>query len=170
MSLTINEFWKGRLSATVRAPRATVVGWGHVDEDLPTFLEAPLSPASGFGEANPFDSSVILVSAPGAVGKSTLARQIAFETGAMLLDLGIAEPVGGNTIVGGLAKMGLHDPFLEGEASLIIDGLDEARMLATERHFEAFMKDVKGLAGPDHKPLVLLGRTGILVAAGRNGG
>lgn len=160
MDLTIGDFWKPRLEVTERAAGEVVRGWNHVSEGLPTFLEAPLRLAPGLEGSDPLEASVILVSAPGAVGKSTLARQIAFETNSMLVDLAEAEPVGGNTVVGGLAKTGLYTPFLQGQASLIIDGLDEARMIAPQRHFEAFLNDVKGLADTSRKPLVLLGRTG----------
>ena len=159
MDLTIDEFWKRRLAATECATGEPVEGWSHVPNGVPTFLEAPLRPAPGLEGADPLKADVILVSAPGAVGKSTLARQIAFETKAMLVDLAAAEPVGGNTVVGGLAKTGLYTPFLDGRVSLIIDGLDEARMIASLQHFEAFLNDVKGLVDPSRKPLVLLGRT-----------
>ena len=163
MGLTIREFWRPRLEAASRASGEAVKGWSHVADGLPTFLEAPLRLAPEIESANPHESSVILVSAPGAVGKSTLARQVAFETGAMLVNLSEAEPVGGNSIVGGLAKAELYRPFLEGQASLIIDGLDEARMIATQEHFVAFLRDVKDLAEPRRKPLVLLGRTGAVL-------
>ena len=160
MDLTIRGFWKRRLAATGRATGGPLRGWAHVSKGFDAFLEAPLSQAPNLGDVDPLLASVILVSAPGAVGKSTLAERIAFETGAMLVDLAVAEPVAGNSVIGGLAKTGLLVPFLSGQASLIIDGLDEAQMLAPQQHFKAFLNDVKGLADPGRKPLVLLGRTG----------
>ena len=119
-----------------------------------------MTSGSGFGEAAPQDSAVILVSAPGAVGKTTLARQIASETGAMFVDLATADPVGANTLVGGLARTNLYQAFLRGDSSLIVDGLDEARMRVNQDSFAAFMNDVVVLSDPQRKPIVLLGRTG----------
>ena len=105
MAFTISEFWTQRLSVPARGKNTTVLkGWKHIDAGLPTFVEAPLSLGTGFGDTDPWKSGVILISAPGAVGKSTLARQIANETGAMYVDLAAADPVGANTLVGGLAE------------------------------------------------------------------
>ena len=157
---TIDDFWMPLLSAPARGVNGTPVGWTHVESELPTFMEAPIRPTSGFGDATPAQSGVILVSAPGAVGKSTLAHQISFKTGAMLLDLAKAAPVGANTLVGGLAKTRLYQSFQNGSASLIIDGLDEARMRVKHGGYAAFMDDVVSLIDPNHKPLILFGRTG----------
>ena len=158
--LTIDDFWKRHLSVPANKPRRLLAGWKHVESGLSTFLEAPLSSAPGFGDADPEESNIILVSAPGAVGKSTLARQISFETGAILLDLAEADPVGANTLVGGLARINLYQSFQKGDASLIIDSLDEARIRVTQDGFEAFVKDVVDLAEPNRKPIILFGRTG----------
>ena len=165
MNFTIEEFWKHRLSASIRGNSDRVQGWRHVENGLATFLEAPLTLGQGFGDADPTQSDVLLVSAPGAVGKSTLARQIAFETGAMLVDLAKAQPVGANTVVGGLAKTELYTPFQQGQASLIIDGLDEARMRVTQDSLAAFMGDVVQLTESHPHPIVLLGRTGAVQEA-----
>ena len=162
---TISEFWERCLRVTTRGLNEELKGWQHIESELPTFLEAPLNLAQGFGNANPMNSSVILVSAPGAVGKSTLARHISFKTGAMLLDLAEAGPVGANTLVGGLAITNLYQAFKQGNASLIIDGLDEARMRVTEDGFVAFINDVVKLSGSNRKPIILFGRTGAVQEA-----
>ena len=83
----------------------------------------------------------------------------------MLLDLAKADPVGANTLVGGLTKTDLYQSFKEGNASLIIDGLDEARMRVTEGGFAAFMDDVMDLALKPSKPVILFGRTGAIEEA-----
>ena len=165
MNFTIKNFWIPGLSAASRGNDGIVDGWQHVHQGLPTFLEAPLTLDGQFGDADPTTSNVLLISAPGAVGKSTLARQIAFETGAMMVDLAAARPVGANTVVGGLAMTSLHTPFLEGNASLIIDGLDEARMRVTQDSFSAFMEDIVHLSHKCRNPIVLLGRTGAVQEA-----
>ena len=163
MRYTMDAFWVPRLSATVRA-RQSIPGWSHVEEGLVTFLEAPLALGSGFGAADPLNSDILLVSAPGAVGKTTLARQVASRTGAMLVDLAQAAAVGAGTVTGGLAKTGLYDRFLEGDASVIVDGLDEARLRVTQAGFSAFVEDVIDLVTSrgkgTHRPVVLFGRTG----------
>ena len=165
MEYTISKFWKDRLRAPAQGQSGKVKGWQHVEKGLPSFVEAPIALGAGFGDTDPRMSDIILVSAPGAVGKSTLARQIASSTGAMLLDLAEADPVGANTVVGGLAITGLYESFRRGEASLIIDGLDEARMRVTQDSFAAFMRDMTELTGPEAKPIVLFGRTGAVQEA-----
>ena len=153
------------LTSPIQGQDDNVEGWSHIHERLPTFLEAPLSLSPDFGAKNLDHKEVILVSAPGAVGKTTLARELAFRTGAMLLDLAEAEPVGANTVVGGLAMTNLFVPFQQGSASLVIDGLDEARMRVTQDAFAASIRDVVQLSAPDRKPIVLLGRTGAVEEA-----
>ena len=165
LKFTIEEFWKIRLTGSVRGNSDVLEGWTHIDKGLHTFLEAPLTIVGGFGNTDPMESRVLFVSAPGAVGKSTLARQIASETGAMYVDLSAAEPVGANTLVGGLAKTSLYTPFQEGKASLVVDGLDEARMRVYQDSFAAFMRDLADLAARHVKPVVLLGRTGAVQEA-----
>ena len=105
-------------------------------------------------------SSIILVSAPGAVGKSTLARQIAFATRSLYVDLATADPVGANTLSGGLAKSGLYEAWQSGSLAMLIDGLDEARLRVTQEAFEAFLSDVVEISAGRAVPTVLLGRTG----------
>ena len=164
MSFTIAEFWKKRLTVPARGDSTVLKGWKHV-ERLSTFLEAPLTLSPGFGDVNPAESGAILISAPGAVGKTTLARQVASETGAMFVDLSTADPVGANTLVGGLARTKLYEPFCTGNASLIVDGLDEARMRVNQDSFAAFMRDVADLVVQNVRPIVLLGRTGAVQEA-----
>lgn len=172
MNYTIESFWKSLLSAQKSGTNNAVKGWKHIEDSLPTFVEAPISLVEGFVDDNPYNSDVILVSAPGAVGKSTLAREIAYNTGAMLVDLAEAEPIGANTLVGGLADTDLLDAFNNGEASLIVDGLDEARLHVPQNNFSAFLKDVvkrtlppKTSSSVKRKPIVLLGRTAVIEEA-----
>jgi len=92
-SYTIEEFWRRRLSVKRVASAKLIQGWSYEEKGLDTFKEAPLTHSIEFGEdSDPNHSSIVLVSAPGAVGKSTLARQIAFATGAVYLDLAKGRP------------------------------------------------------------------------------
>lgn len=160
---TIQDFWKPRLSVR-RSPSANLIGgWSLTDQGLPTFKEAPLGLSGELNaDADPFKSSILLISAPGAVGKSTLARQIAFETGAVYVDLAEAEPVGSNTLVGGLVKSGLFDGWQAGTVGILIDTLDEARLRVTQEAFQVFLRDVDQLSQGRSVPTVLFGRTGAI--------
>jgi hypothetical protein len=160
---TIQNFWKPRLNVQ-RIPTANLIdGWSFLDDGLPTFREAPLALSAELNpEANPFKSPILLISAPGAVGKSTLARQIAFTTGAVYVDLAKAEPVGSNTLVGGLVKSRLYDGWQAGTVGVLIDGLDEARLRVTQEAFEAFLRDIDQLSHGRSMPTILFGRTGAI--------
>ena len=109
---TMDDFWlstMGQSSVPILMERIPV-GWAADIESLSTFIEAPLEIADGFGSEIPYP--ILLVSAPGAVGKSTLAREISARTGAILVDLANADAVGAATVTGGLAWAGLFDPVV----------------------------------------------------------
>ena len=101
----------------------------------------------------------MLVSAPGAVGKSTLARQIAFRTGSIYIDLAKSEPVGGNTLSGGLARSGLYSLWENDKLTVMIDGLDEAKLRVTDEGFQAFLSDIGVLSRERQTQTVVFGRT-----------
>lgn len=158
---TINAFWHSRLPSDKPKAFKAIAGWESRVEPLPTYVEAPLTRSTAFAEDDdPATSPIILVSAAGAVGKSTLARQIASATGAVYLDLAKADPVGGNTLSGGLLKSGMLADWQADAGTVLIDGLDEARLRVTKDGFKAFMEDVAYLAKNRTTPTVLVGRTG----------
>ncbi len=160
---TIDAFWRPRLQKAKSANLNELPGWHANVTAMPAFVEAPLSRSVNFGNGDePDKSQVLLVSAPGAVGKSTLARQIASGTGAVYLDLAQAEPVGGNTLSGGLVKAGILSDWQADAAGLLIDGLDEARLKVTQEGFEAFLCDVVYISRDRSTPTVLFGRTGAI--------
>lgn len=161
---TIGDFWVSRFkNAKKFTEKVNLRGWHAAVVDMPTFVEAPLSRSVNFGSDDvPSGSQVLLVSAPGAVGKSTLARQIASRTGAVYVDLSEAEPVGGNTLSGGLVKAGILSDWNDDAAGLLIDGLDEARLKVTQEGFEAFLDDVAYISRDRSIPTVLFGRTGAI--------
>jgi hypothetical protein len=106
----IQNFWKPRLTVQQIPSANLIAGWSLARHGLATFKEAPLGLSVELNAgADPPRAPILLISGPGAVGKSTLARQIAFETGAVYVDLAEAEPVGSHTLVGGLVKSGLYD-------------------------------------------------------------
>ena len=160
---TIEGFWKPRIGAIHVESDTLVKGWEFIQEGLRTFKEAPLLLSTALGtEVIPDETSIILISAPGAVGKTTLARQIACETGAIYVDLSKAEPVGGNTLSGGLVKSGVFVEWQENRTTVLIDGLDEARMRVTQEAYEAFLSDIVELSKGREKPTILFGRTGAI--------
>lgn len=162
-SFSIEDFWKQIISEQPKKVKPSRKGWDSSPKGLDTFTEAPLTPSGKFGDyVDATKSSLIFVSAPGAVGKSTLAQQIAFETGATYIDLAKAEPVGGDTLSGGLAKSGMYSDWQSGNAVVLIDGLDEARLKVTQEAFEAFLSDVAEISADRQVPTVLFGRSGAI--------
>ena len=156
---TMDDFWVPTLGSTskLRPSQRFPDGWVTESERLQTFVEAPLDLAEGFGEEP--TTPIVLVSAPGAVGKSTLAREIATCTGAVLIDLAKSDAVGASTITGGLAWTRLFEEFIDGNVALLIDGLDEARIRVTQDSFVAFLRDIHQLAHAERKAITLFGRT-----------
>src|SRR5262245_56063905 len=96
-------------------------------------------------------TSVILLSAPAAVGKSTVASEIARRLHAPLLDLSLFQ-VGDGFIEGTIAKaygprglVQILDSIGNGTMALVFDALDEGEVRAGGSNFEAFMFDLCAL-------------------------
>jgi len=114
--------------------------------------------------------AVLLISAVGATGKSTLAQVLSHKTGLPLLDLSKHKPVADNTLTGLLTNTfkvedlsGIFEAIGRGIYGVIIDGIDEGRSKTTEKAFEAFMDDIVRLCKcPAYTTFVLLGRTQVL--------
>ena len=164
---TILEFWKPRLGmVSAQTLDSLVQGWSFLRVGESIFQEAPLTQSDEFDDdADPRLSSLLLVSAPGAVGKSTLARQIAYETGSIYVDLAEAGPVGANTLSGGLAKSNLYSAWQSEGIAVLIDGLDEARLKVTWEAFQSFLSDIAEISANRTIPTVLFGRTGAVLDA-----
>lgn len=160
MNYSIEHFWKSKFSAVRRASISmTRAGWVSDCAPEKSFVEAGLMVRSGY---NDLSAPIWLVAAPGAVGKSTFARELCAATGAVYVDLAAAEAVGGSYVVGGLVNNGLLDEWKAGRVTLVIDALDEARLRVTQLAFEDFLRDVVSVAKSGALPLVLLGRVGIV--------
>lgn len=92
-------------------------------------------------EEQPLDSDVIILTAPAAVGKSTFARALGAQTTLPLLDLAKVR-VATHSLRGILsAELGVDSPgrLQRGEFCVIIDALDEGRILSGEKNFEEFL-------------------------------
>lgn len=163
MEYSIEQFWRPRF-AQLRAqtPSTALPGWNAGPSHQSAFVEATLSLR---GDFNDLSQNVWLIAAPGAVGKSTLAKEICAATNAVYLDLATATTVAGNYLVGGLVKAGLWSAWQGEKSTLLVDALDEARLRVTQSSFEDFLADVANVAGTRGVPIVLLGRINIVEEA-----
>ena len=158
---TMEHFWAQRLGGISTESISETKGWHLIDDTVETFLEAPLYLSDEFiSDYSPLDSPLILVSAPGAVGKTTLAREIARRTGALYIDLAQSEPVGGHTLSGGLVRAEAYERWKAETTTVLLDGLDEARLRVTQEAFEAFLGDVCELSIKRKLPTIIFGRSG----------
>lgn len=119
----------------------------YVTEGLVEFVAPKLAPRRDVD--SPTNPKVLVVSAPGAVGKSTLAKELSRATNQPYLDLAEYGPVGQGTVGGlftgsfGFAGVGqAHVSFTNGQLAFIVDALDEARVKVQESSFEAFVRDI----------------------------
>lgn len=162
MSFSINDFWVQRFAGVRRQQISALPGWDASPPVDEAYVPARLSLRSDF---NDLSQSVWLIAAPGAVGKSALAKQICGATGAVYLDLASAATVAGNYMIGGLFYTNLHQAWMNGATAIVIDALDEARLRVTQSGFEAFLADVAQVSKLGKFPLIVLGRVGIIEEA-----
>lgn len=150
--------------AVVPTERARVA----VSKEPIPFVAPRLKRVSGTG-SGVFATDVIVISAPAAVGKSTLARYISAKSRAPILNLA-ETPVSTHSLVGILQAdfVGPMDPleaFAQGRVPIILDALDEGRLLTGEKGFEQFILTTAELVNRDrsttNRPkLLLFGRSG----------
>ena len=107
------------------------IGVDYVSDANPCFVEPSLSA----GHPVRADTSVILLSAPGAVGKSTVASELARRTHATLWNLAQFQ-VGSNTFTGtltrafGAASGAVLTGLASGKSLVVLDAIDEAAVRA----------------------------------------
>lgn len=118
-------------------------------------------------------ASVLLVTAPAAMGKSAAAKAVAQQLRAPLIDLAKV-PVGGDTLTGLLTRvLGWQQAFKfverlhDGKAFLVLDSLDEARLGAGRTHFRAFLRNVAEfiMGAQGKRQVVIFGRWDAVEAA-----
>jgi hypothetical protein len=107
---------------------------------------SPFVPPQLIAESSrgPFAAEVIIVSSAAAVGKSTVARYLAATAEVPLLDLAQTH-VSTNSLVGLLATdvVRPQDPtgaLQRSQLSVLIDALDEGRLLSGDANFEEFLR------------------------------
>ena len=108
-------------------------------------------------------ADVILINAPAAVGKTTLAEQLSAVRGAPLLDLASVR-VGRASLRGMLPDLGVdgaEEALLAGQTAVIIDSVDEGQLLSGPGNLEEFLVSTWDLL--DGRPgegtrIIVLGR------------
>jgi hypothetical protein len=158
--LDIETFWKRRLAGatTTTITASNVSGWFSNVTTTPGFVEPNLTVVDG----DPDKARLLIIAAPGAVGKSSYATALAAATKAVVVDLALTDPLGGNFFKGGLANafgIGALSDAAGGKIALVVDALDEAQMRAGPRGYEAGLLDLAGITETTAAlPAILLGR------------
>lgn len=162
MGYSIKDFWVPRLGMGVHPKLNAREGWSAGDDTIEGFVEPPIVLGSEmeFGVARIDDASVILIAAPGAVGKTTFTQQVCALTGAIRVDLSKTGVIGDNFLSGGLHKVGAYEAFRSGDIGVMIDGLDEALLKSSAEGLADFLKDILEVASKNTRPIVIAGRTG----------
>jgi len=110
---------------------------------------------------------VLLVSAPGAMGKSEAARSLAAQINAPYVNLAQLH-VGRGSLIGELVKAfgsnnaeEFRQDVQAGRAALVLDSTDEAQLRSGAENYLEFLKDLEWLLNLDvpHPQLVVFGRS-----------
>lgn len=117
-------------------------------------------------------ASIILFSAPGAVGKSALAKYISYQKGSIYWDLSQVK-LGQHSLNGMLIEsLGAESysffaaGLKTGKQSIVIDALDEADLISGRKAIEMLLDDIKKAVGSVSSPCIALfsrGETAIFV-------
>jgi hypothetical protein len=151
--------------------RFTLTGT-RADVTLPSsrpeeFVHPTLKPSALDGELSGYQ--VVVVSAAGAVGKSTMAAELAAQRNMALWNLAKAGSVGQGSLHGMIAQAfgiqnaaAVNTALGAGTFGIVIDALDEGRIRINEAAFEDFIADIGAVAAQLKAPgIILLGRTQI---------
>ncbi len=151
--------WVVRLGTGEVRQQQAEHGWSVGKPAVAGFIHPSLRLKIG----DPNTAQIIIIAAPGAVGKSAYARELCKDQGRVLVDLAQTEPLGGHFFVGGLFKAfgaSAIAAIQAGQFSLVVDSLDEAQLRATSDAFVAGLTDLAELvSAPSAAPAVLLART-----------
>lgn len=137
------------------------------------YVQPVFSIVSHFGEEHPAEGArIVLISAVGATGKSTLAKELSYQLHCPIIDLGKAEVMGGNSLTGIIFKKldimeasSFARSLKSGSSTMIIDGLDEGFQRTKTQGYYDFLDDVIGLTAQTGKSFILLGRTNAIELA-----
>lgn len=152
-----------------RLPNSQINSWREKRPDPAFIVDSVAVPNYVWPDidlSDPAPGSVLLISAPGAMGKSAAASAIAERIRAPRIDLAFV-PVGAHSLTGLLTSaLGwgeapeLVKAVREGSTALVLDSLDEAYLAAGATHFRAFLEDVADLlAGAEPlRQVIIFGR------------
>lgn len=143
----------------------------YVTEAYSNYVEPPFVQLVTYKGLIPISKAeVLLISAPGATGKSALSSYLSNKMNIPLFDLGVHPAVGAHSLVGLLVDhlstddyVKFKDGLSQGKFSMIIDGLDEAEIKASSSAYESFLDDVVKIAkGAKGVPFLMLGRSRVV--------
>ncbi len=161
-SITFDEL-TDRLPTAMRLPLGPSASPAVEAPEHKAFFVAPTLTNVWQSEPKP---SVVLVSARGAVGKTTFAGELASKAGADLWPLGKFQ-VGHQFLEGALAAAygdksysQVARELREGKRLVVLDGLDEAWLHAGQRNFDAFLDSLfkRFIEAGERPSLLVLGR------------
>ncbi len=154
----IAHFWRSKLEGALAAGTSKLAGWSSSRTEPDGFIEPTLKVLQG----DPETARLLIIAAPGAVGKSSYASALASATQSVVVDLAVTSPMGGNFFTGGLSNAFGAASLVNvaaGKVALIVDALDEAQMRAGPQGYEAGLHDLaKMTQTATALPAVLLGR------------
>lgn len=139
----------------------------QVISDEEFYYPSPVSPVplGEEGVANKF----ILFSAPGAVGKTALAKHISHKYGAFYWNVAL-KPVGGTSFAGEIAHaVGIGNGTLQdkiysslrtGEILFVLDSFDEASLISRREGIKDFLEEIGNILDqPTSPPVIITART-----------
>ena len=130
-------------------------GWTTTPPSVPGFVQPPLIVND---EDVLYSSKIWLISAPGAVGKSSFAKQLTLKTKAIYINLAKAGTIGANYLSGALFNSNLIDALHSHSLALLIDAIDEASLRVTFESRIDFYKDIIRLSKNNKFPIIIFGR------------
>ena len=156
--LELAGFWRTRFTGAASQAESKLEGWKSSATSPDGFVEPKLKILEG----DPHTARILIIAAPGAVGKSSYARALAAATNSVVVDLAATAPLGGHFFTGALSNAFDAAALVQvatGRIGLIVDALDEAQMRAGPKGYEAGLDDLACLTLTDKAlPAVLLGR------------
>ncbi|MEH6952334.1 hypothetical protein V4R08_13520 [Nitrobacter sp. NHB1] len=154
------------LNRPVHFPKVDQAGCLFVGEQ-PTPFVTPRLEIEG-SDPSALEKEIVFIEASAAAGKSTLARELSATLKAPILDLANVPVSAGSlrTLLADLEAADKSDPiaaFHEGRIPVIVDALDEGRLLSSETGIEQFLESTAELLRSDRtvasRPkLIFLGR------------
>ena len=135
-------------------------------EEEPFYIPPSFSDVKTNTKMSTLKSKFILLSAPGATGKSSLAKHIAFKFDALYWDLAKVK-IGTNSFAGSILNAVGSPKYSEfigdlntGKVLLVIDAFDEAEIVSGRKMLDSFIVDISNALENHEIPTVfLLART-----------